>query len=121
MKKILLVEDEPALQKAMSHALEGEGYNVISASDGEEGFALAKKEKPDLVLLDLMLPKKDGFTVLTELKSDPETKDLSVIILSNLENSTDVEKALAAGATTYLVKTNYKLEEVLEKIKNHLK
>jgi DNA-binding response OmpR family regulator len=120
MKKILLVEDEKILQRAMEHALKSEGYEVVVASDGEEGLALAKKENPNLILLDLLLPKKDGFTVLTELKEDPATKNLAVIILSNLENSVDVEKALAAGATTYLVKTNYKIEEVLEKVKQHL-
>ncbi len=117
MKKILFIEDESALQRAATQVLSEEGYRVLSALDGEAGLRLAKEEKPDLVLLDIILPKKDGFEVLSGLKSDPATKNIPVIILTNLEGSADVEHALALGATTYLVKTNYRLEEVVEKIK----
>lgn len=115
-KKILFVEDESALQRALTSILSEKGYEVLSALDGEMGLELAQKEIPDLVLLDLVLPKKDGFEVLSGLKQDPSTKNIPVIILTNLESSQDVEKALQIGATTYLVKTNYKLEEVVEKI-----
>lgn len=115
-KKILFVEDESALQRALTSILSEKGYEVLSALDGEIGLELAQKEIPDLVLLDLVLPKKDGFEVLSGLKQDPSTKNIPVIILTNLESSQDVEKALQIGATTYLVKTNYKLEEVVEKI-----
>jgi len=121
MKKILFIEDEPALQKAIGELLTNEGYEVIKALDGETGLNLAKKEKPNLILLDLILPKKDGFEVLAELKQSPETKDIPVIILTNLERATDVEKALELGANTYLVKANYTLQEVVEKVKNALK
>lgn len=120
MKKILFIEDESALQRAATQVLTEEGYHVLSALDGEIGLRLAKEEKPDLVLLDIILPKKDGFEVLSELKLDPKTKNIPVIILTNLEGSTDVEKALELGATTYLVKTNYRLEEVVEKVKQVL-
>jgi DNA-binding response OmpR family regulator len=119
-KKILLVEDELALRKTFSEVLEQEGYQVFSAIDGEEGLKLAQKEKPDLILLDLVLPKLYGFDVLRMLKESPETKDISVIILTNLESTGDIEKAVELGATTYLVKANYSLESILEKVKEAL-
>lgn len=120
MKKILFIEDESALQKTIEEALRQENFEVIKALDGEIGLNLAKKEAPDLILLDLILPKKDGFEVLKELKKDSATKDIPVIILTNLEGAQDIEKALSLGATTYLVKANYDLEEVVRKIKNTL-
>lgn len=118
MKKILFIEDESALQRALTQVLHEEGYQTLSALDGEIGVNVAKKEIPDLILLDIILPKKDGFTVLSELKSDPTTKRIPVIILTNLESSKDLERAIELGSTTYLVKTNYRLDEVVEKIKN---
>lgn len=121
MKTILFVEDEPTLQKLVGRFLEKEGYQVISALNGETGLNLSRKMNPDLILLDLILPKKDGFEVLEELKRDDQTKDIPVIILTNLESSNDVEKALSLGATTYLVKANYELAEVVKKIKETLK
>jgi DNA-binding response OmpR family regulator len=120
MAKILFIEDESALQRAASQVLSEEGFQVFSALDGETGLEVAKKERPDLILLDLVIPKKDGFEVLAELKKDETTQNILVIILSNLEGSNDVERALELGATTYLVKTNYRLEEVVEKIKGVL-
>jgi len=120
MKKILFIEDEPTLQKAISRFLEQEGYQVINALDGDLGLEIAKKEKPDLILLDIILPKKDGFEVLKGLKEDETTKDIPVIFLTNLEGDDDVEKALSLGATTYLVKANYKLEEITKKIEETL-
>lgn len=121
MKKILFVEDESVLQKTFEKTLREEGYEMISALDGETGFNLAKKEKPDLILLDLILPKINGFEVLKKLREDPETKEIPVIILTNLERMSDIDKALELGATTYLVKVDYSLEEVVEKIKKSLK
>lgn len=120
-KKILFIEDEPTLQKAVGEILTQEGFEVLSALDGEEGLELIKKEKPNLVLLDLILPKKDGFEVLKEMKADEELKDVPVIVLTNLEGMGDVEKALSLSATTYLVKANYELEDVVKKIKETLK
>jgi len=119
-KNILFIEDESALHKAFGAFLKGEGYELISALDGEEGFNLAKTKKPDLILLDLILPKVHGFEVLRRLKKDIETKDIPVIILTNLETMEDINKALELGATTYLVKADYSLAEVLEKIKKVL-
>lgn len=121
MKKILFIEDEPTLQKTLGRALEQEGFEILSALDGEIGITKAKESKPDLILLDLILPKMDGFEVLKRLKENEETKDIPVIILTNLENPEDIEKVLSLGATTYLVKANYDLEEVIDKIKDMLK
>ena len=119
-KKILFIEDESALQKTFGEILRQEGYEMISALDGETGLRLAKSEKPDLILLDLILPKMHGFEVLKKLKEDKETKDIPVIVLTNLEKIEDVDKALELGATTYLVKAKYSLEEIVEKIKKAL-
>lgn len=120
MKKILIIEDESALQKTISEVLSQENYQVISALDGEIGLELARKERPDLILLDLVLPKLHGFDVLRKLAEDSETKKIPVIVLTNLENTQDIEKALKLGATTYLVKENYSLDEIVEKIKKTL-
>jgi len=121
MPKILFVEDEPMLQKELAEILNQEKFKTLSAFDGEEGLKIAQEEKPNLILLDLILPKKDGFEVLKELKAGKKTKDIPVIILTNLEGVGDIEKALELGATTYLVKANYKLEDVIGKIKELLK
>ncbi len=119
-KKILFIEDESALQKTFGKILGEENYEVISALDGETGLRLARTQRPDLILLDLVLPKLSGFEVLEALKNDQSTKDIPVIILTNLETPEDVNKAIEAGADTYLVKANYKLEEIVEKVKKAL-
>jgi len=120
MRKILFIEDESALQKAVSDFLGQEGFSVVSALDGETGLRMAKAEAPDLILLDLILPKLNGFEVLKELSSDEKTKKIPVIVLTNLEGVEEVKKALELGATTYLIKEDYRLEEVVEKIKKTL-
>ena len=120
MKKILFVEDESALQKAFGDTLGENDYKVISALDGETGLRLAKSEKPDLILLDIILPKINGLDALKILKNDQETKDIPVIILTNLENMEDINKAIELGAAAYLVKSQYTMEEVMSKIQKAL-
>ncbi|MBI1984843.1 MAG: response regulator [Candidatus Wildermuthbacteria bacterium] len=117
MKTILFIEDEAALQKTLGDALRQDGFEILSALDGEIGMRLAKEKKPDLVLLDLMLPKQNGFEVLRDLKAGEGTSRIPVIVLTNLEEMQDVQKVLELGATTYLVKSNYSLEDVVRKIK----
>ena len=117
MKKILFIEDEDTLQKALGGFLKDAGYEVINALDGEIGLELASSENPDLILLDIVLPKINGFEVLKELKQKEETKDIPVIVLTNMENIEDIDKIIQLGATTYMIKTEYKLEEVIEKVK----
>ena len=120
MKKILFIEDESALQKTLGEILKQEGYEVTPALNGEVGLRMAKDKKPDLILLDLILPKIHGIEVLKKLKEDKETKEIPVIVLTNLGEIKDVEKAIELGATTYLVKAEYSLEEVAEKIRKTL-
>lgn len=119
-KKILIVEDDAVLQKVLSEYLAGEGFEIASALDGEVGLEMVKTSKPDLILLDIILPKKDGYEVLKEVKSDPATNHIPIILLTNLDSISDVERALELGATTYLVKADYKLEEVASKVKEIL-
>lgn len=125
MKKILFIEDESALQKTFGEVLTQEGYEMASALDGEAGLRMANPadsgEKTDLIILDLILPKLNGFEVLKSLKGNEETKNIPVIVLTNLEAMEDIDKAISLGAVGYLVKTDYDLEEILEKIKSILK
>ncbi|OGZ44652.1 MAG: hypothetical protein A2756_05575 [Candidatus Ryanbacteria bacterium RIFCSPHIGHO2_01_FULL_48_27] len=118
MKKILFIEDEAVLQKTVSEVLVNHDYEVLQALDGEIGLRIAREKQPDLILLDLIMPRKNGFEVLEELKQDETTKHIPVIVLTNLEGPEEVERVLNAGATTYLVKANYSLEEVLQKVKD---
>jgi len=114
------MEDEFTLQKTVGEFLGKAGYKIIHALDGEIGLSLVIKEKPDLVLLDLILPKIDGFEVLKRIKENQETKNIPVIILTNLEESVDVGKSLELGATTYLVKSDHSLDDILTKVKQTL-
>ena len=121
MSKILFIEDEISLQTTLGGALKEAGFEIENAYDGETGLKTAQTSKPDLILLDLILPKMDGFQVLKDLKSGAGTKDIPVIVLTNLESADDVGKVIALGATTYLVKSNYELGDIVTKIKEILK
>jgi DNA-binding response OmpR family regulator len=118
--KLLIVEDDEVLQKALSDYFSEENFSVLCASDGETGLRIAKSENPDLILLDIILPRKDGYEVIKEIRLNEKMKDTPVVLLTNLGSLNDVEKALNLGATTYLVKADYKLEEIAEKIKTIL-
>jgi DNA-binding response OmpR family regulator len=120
MAKILIIEDDAVLQKTLGEYLISEKFDVKSALDGEIGVQTALSEKPELILLDIILPKKNGYEVLAELRANEQTKNVPIILLTNLDGIADVEKALELGATTYLVKADYKLEEVSAKIKEIL-
>lgn len=117
MKKILFIEDERNLQKSFSEFFQSKGFQFFSAFNGEEGLELAKKEKPDLILLDIILPKKDGVSVLKEIKTDPDLKDIPVIILTNLEDIEKVSETMSLGAKAYLVKSENSLFDIWEKVK----
>ena len=120
-KTILIVEDDKFLRELISRKLSGEGFDALEAVDGEEGIKKIKEEKPDLVLLDLILPGIDGFEVLARLREDPEISSIPVIILSNLGQREEVEKGLKLGAIDYLIKAHFTPGEIIEKIKNVLK
>lgn len=116
-KKILLIEDDLVLRETLVEFLEKEGFATVAASDGEMGLKIALKGEPDLVILDVILPKRNGFEVLEELKSNTKMKNIPVMVLTNLASLDDIEKALSLGATSYLVKGDYKLQEIVEKIR----
>ncbi len=120
-KKILLIEDEMRLQEALAIKFKKEGYETFSALDGETGLKMAEENKPDLILLDLILPKKDGFKVLEGLKAKSELSTIPVIVLTNLEDGQDIERCLAYGVRSYLAKANYSLEEIVQKVEEALK
>jgi len=120
-KKILVIEDDRSLQNAMVEIINQEGFESESALDGEEGLAKIKTFRPDLILLDIILPKKDGFEVLSEIKKDEALKNIPVLILTNLEEVDNVQKALDLGATNYMVKSDFSLKDVVEKIRASMK
>lgn len=115
-KTILLIEDDRFLRELMVRKLKEQGFEVFEAQDGAEGLQKIKEIKPNLVLLDLILPEKDGFEVLEEKKRDEEIKNIPVIVLSNLGQKEEIDKALALGATDYMVKANFSPNEIVEKI-----
>jgi len=115
-KKILFIEDEMRLQEVLGAKLKAEGYEILAAMDGKSGLEIAEKEKPDLILLDLILPKMDGFHVLEAIKANPSISAIPIIVLSNLESGKDIERCLSLGVRSYLAKTNYSLEEIAQKV-----
>lgn len=119
-QKILMIEDDHFLRKVYKDKLARVGFDFIEATNGIEGTNKIISEKPDLVLLDLILPKKNGFDVLIDLKRNPETKGIPVIILSNLGQELDIKRGFSLGAQDYLIKTDISLSEVVDKVKDVL-
>ena len=115
-KKVLIIEDEPDMRGILVSMVESADYQVIEAKDGQQGLDLAVKKEPDIILLDIMLPKLNGFEVLDKLRYNPTTQDIPVIILSNLGQEKEVVKGKALGAVDYLIKADIHLTEILEKI-----
>jgi len=115
-KKILIIEDDKFLRELISNKLAKRGYELIQAVDGEQGFEKTKKEKPDVILLDLILPGIDGFEVLSKIRKEKDIAETPVLILSNLGQKEDIEKALNLGAADYLIKAHFTPEEIVEKI-----
>ena len=120
-KKILVVEDESPLRNAVSDILSFEGFQVFQAKNGQEGLEIAIKEKPDLILLDLMMPIMDGLSMLEKLREDkPYGAQASVILLTNINDPDKVAQATSAGSYDFLVKSDWNIEDVVRKIKTHL-
>ena len=117
MKKILIVEDDPFIVDIYASQLKGQGYNVDTANAGEMALEKIKNNCPDLLLLDLLLPKMDGWEILKEMKKTKGMKSMPVIILSNLSQRAEVEKGLKMGAVKYLIKAHYTPSEVVDEIK----
>ncbi len=121
MGYILVVEDELFLARTLKDNLEAAGYRVSVALDGEEAIEQVKQEKPDLILLDLVLPKRDGFAVLEQMLKNPEWKMIPIIVLSNLGGEDDIERAKELGAQEYFIKAHSSIDEVIQKIKEKLR
>lgn len=119
MKKILIVEDEVTLSNVLKDRFEIEGWEVVVVNNGEEVMEVLGKNIFDLVLLDLIMPKKDGFSVLESVKEEPRLKDLPIIVLSNLGGDENIKKALALGAKDYFIKTQHPMSEIIEKAKKY--
>ena len=118
--KIVLVEDDEILSKVLYIELGDSGFEVMQAFDGEAGLELVRSQKPDLVLLDLILPKKHGFEVLAELKKSPDTSGIPILILTMLGSDEDIKKGLQLGADDYIVKSQHAVAEIVEKVKSFL-
>lgn len=118
--KILLIEDEEMLANMYEAKFKNEGFNIEKALDGEEGLNKAKEILPDFILLDIIMPKMDGFAVLKALKEDDSTKNIPVILLTNLGQEEDMHRGDELGVVGYLVKANTTPSEVVETVKNKL-
>lgn len=119
-KKILLVEDDDALANVYMMRLKAEGFDVKRVANGEDALAAAKDQKPDLVLLDAMMPKVSGFDVLDILRNTPETANLKIIMLTALSQESDKQRAQGLGVDDYLVKSQVVISDVIDRIKYHL-
>lgn len=119
-KKILLIEDEDIMIDLLQKKLVAEGYKVLVAKNGEEGLELMKESLPDLVLLDIIMPKKDGFEVMEEKKKDKDLRKIPLIIISNSGQPIELDRAKALGARDWLIKTEFDPKEVLEKVKKQI-
>ncbi len=120
MAKVLIVEDDPLISRMYQKIFKFEGYEVETAADGEEGVDKVRTAKPTIVILDVMMPKMNGLQVLAKLKSDPETKKIPVVMLTNLAGQSDAEKALSMGAIKYIIKSEYEPKQVTDMIKEVL-
>ena len=119
-KKLLIIEDDAALAHALSEKLGGAGFEVALALDGEAGLKNLENSRPALLVLDLILPRKSGFEVLETVRESEEFKKLPVLILTNLESPSDIERTFSLGISGYLVKANYSLDEIVKKIEQIL-
>lgn len=120
MAKILLVEDDSNLREIYGARLEAEGYEITSANDGEEALAIAVREKPDLIITDVMMPKISGFDMLDILRSTPETRDVKIIMMTALSQEEDRQRGTSLGADHYIVKSQVTLDDVVGIVKDVL-
>ncbi len=119
-KRVLLVEDDEMLHTMYTQKFTREGYEVLSAYDGAEGVKVAQEQHPDIILLDIIMPKMDGFAALKKLKKDEATSSIPVILLTNLGQEEDIRKGRELGAVDYFIKANHTPQEVVEKVKEVL-
>ena len=120
-QKILIIEDDKFLRRLITERFKQENFETVEAANGEEGLRKTKEEKPNLVLLDLILPDADGFQILSKIKEDKNISSIPVIIFSNLGERKEMEKALRLGAVDYLIKAHFTPSEIVEKVKANIK
>ncbi|OHB10016.1 MAG: hypothetical protein A3G05_01855 [Candidatus Zambryskibacteria bacterium RIFCSPLOWO2_12_FULL_45_14] len=118
MKKVLLIDDDEVFLKTVIDALSAENYEVITAKDGEEGLQMAKKKKPDLILLDVLLPQIGGMNFLKIIKEDEELNKIPVLVASNLTSMSHVEEGVALGARGYIIKSDESLKTIVDTVKS---
>ena len=116
MKKILLIEDEEIMIGLLQRKLTKEGYEILVAGDGEEGLKVMREVKPDLILLDIIMPKMGGFEVMEKINKDPELKKIPVIVISNSGQPVELDRAQKLGAKDWLIKTEFDPQEVVDKV-----
>lgn len=119
-KKILIIEDEEIMVDLLQKKLIQEGYDILIARDGEEGLVKAKETKPDLILMDIIMPKKGGLEVMDEMQKDKELRKIPVIVISNSGQPVEIDRAQKLGAEDWLIKTEFNPQEVVEKIKKQI-
>jgi len=119
-KVLLLVEDDPLMLRMYEKIFKFEGFDLDIAKDGEEGLEKAKTNKPTLILLDIMMPKMNGIEMLAKLNKDPDTKDIPVVVLTNLAGTQDAERAMSLGVVKYIVKSEHDPKEVVTMVKQIL-
>jgi len=121
MQNILIVEDERIMANLLKKKISQAGYKVSVVYDGEEGLKKIKEEKPDLILLDLIMPKISGFTIMEEMKKDQELSSIPIIVVSNSGQPVELDRIKKLGAKDWIIKTEFDLQEVIEKIKRQIK
>lgn len=119
-KKILLVEDDQTLSETYTERFTAEGFELKAAKNGEEAMSLALSFKPDLILLDIMMPKVSGFDVIDILRNTPDTAGIKIVVLSALGQQEDIDKAKSLGADDYLIKSQVVLSDIVERVRQHL-
>lgn len=120
MAKLLIVEDDPLISRLYEKIFTFDKHKVVLAHNGEDGLVKVKEEKPNLILLDVMMPKMNGLQMLERLKADPETKPIPVVMLTNLAGEKDAETALSKGAVKYIVKSDYDPKQISDMVKEIL-
>jgi OmpR family response regulator RpaB len=119
-KKVLLIEDDQQISKVYEIQLKKEGFNTVVSRDGDEAVEIFSKENPDLVVLDLMLPKRDGFGVLEYIRKIAKDKETPILVISNLGQKGDRLRAMELGATSYMIKVDHPIKDIISTIKEHL-
>ncbi|MBL7155035.1 MAG: response regulator [Candidatus Portnoybacteria bacterium] len=120
-KKILIIEDEKFLLEMYQSRFEKEGYRVFTAINGQPGLELAQKEKPDLIILDILMPEMDGYEVIKKLKENSQTEKIPILVLSNLGQPEEINQGLKLGADDYIIKTDLTPSELINKVERMLK